>query len=47
MGLAGSVTVGVGMETMDEDLEFAADAMVRSEDAAARAEMNLMENMVC
>jgi hypothetical protein len=48
MAAAGSVVVGVGIDTMDEeeDEEDAAEAMVRSDVAAVRAEMNLMENMV-
>jgi hypothetical protein len=49
MAAAGSVVVGVGIDTMEdekEDEEVAAEAMVRSDVAAARAEMNLIENMV-
>ena len=48
MALAASVTVGVGIKSMeDEDEEVvAAEAMVRSDVAAARVEMSLMENMV-
>jgi hypothetical protein len=47
MAAAGSVVVGVGIDTMDEeDEEVSAKAMVRSDVAAVRAEMNLMENMV-
>jgi hypothetical protein len=49
MAAAASVVVGVGIDTMEdekEDEEVAAEAMVRSDVAAVRAEMNLMENMV-
>jgi hypothetical protein len=45
MAFAGSVTEGVGIWATDDEA-VAAEAMVRSDVAAVRAEMNLMENMV-
>jgi hypothetical protein len=48
MALAGTVAVGVGMETIfdDDDEESCARVMGSSVAAAARAEANLMETMM-
>lgn len=47
MAAAGRVAVGVGIDTiLDEDDESSAEAIEKNA-AAARADTNLMENMVC
>lgn len=47
MALAGSVVVGSAMDTILDADELWAEAMDNSDAAAARADTNLMENMMC